>query len=316
MSEDARFEDGEEKALNIGAFDISDLEIISSLIQDSILPASEIQWLPNSNKLAFLVNRFRWEDKDIELSQDKTGERVQSLLMISHVKSVSSSGFYPKQKDKVLAMKLFYNLKRMKVRTKFALGGGSDYDHTTTENVTSGPSSNSTHNNSTEPRSKLFTFVSFAVDSNSKYTMNSVYGGTFTAIYNGAINDENNFFGYALGFGDRVGTTDAFNKVPFINYSDGGGVGSITFSGGLVGAVENSPSDTTTSKGKAEYVTFDGFNFMFAGSILSSSQTVSQTYSASSNKIIYTGDGSPSGSEISVEYGFGGSNFFDFHTYS
>ena len=40
----------------------------------------------------------------MELSQDKTGERVQSLLMISHVKSVSSSGFSPKQKDKVLSI--------------------------------------------------------------------------------------------------------------------------------------------------------------------------------------------------------------------
>ena len=104
MSGDARFEDGEEKALNIGAFDQSDLEIVSSFIQDSILPASEIQWLPNSDKLVLLVNRFRWEDKDIELSQGKTVERVQSLLMISHVKSVSSSGFSPKQKDKVLSI--------------------------------------------------------------------------------------------------------------------------------------------------------------------------------------------------------------------
>ena len=104
MSEDARFEDGEEKALNIGAFDTSDLEIVSSLIQDSILPTNEIKWLPNSDKLVLLVNRFRWEDKATELSQDKTGERVQSLLMISHVKSVSSSGFSPKQKDKVLSI--------------------------------------------------------------------------------------------------------------------------------------------------------------------------------------------------------------------
>ena len=46
MSEDARFEDGEDKALNIGAFDNSDLEIVSSLIQDSILSANEIKWLP------------------------------------------------------------------------------------------------------------------------------------------------------------------------------------------------------------------------------------------------------------------------------
>ena len=104
MAEDARFEDGEEKALNIGAFDTSDLEIVSSLIQDSILPANEIKWFPNSDKLALLVNRFRWEDKDLDLSQGKIVERVQSLLMISHVKSVSSSGFSPKQKDKVLSI--------------------------------------------------------------------------------------------------------------------------------------------------------------------------------------------------------------------
>ena len=104
MSEDARFEDGEEKALNIGAFDKSDLEIVSSLMQDSIFPANEIKWLHNSGKLALLVNRFRWEDKDLDLSQGKIVERVQSLLMISHVKSVSSSGFSPKQKDKVLSI--------------------------------------------------------------------------------------------------------------------------------------------------------------------------------------------------------------------
>ena len=104
MSEDARFEDGEDKALNIGAFDKRDLEIVSSVIQDSILPTNEIKWLLNSDKLALLVNRFRWEDKDLELSQGKRVERVQSLLMISHVKSVSSSGFSPKQKDKVLSI--------------------------------------------------------------------------------------------------------------------------------------------------------------------------------------------------------------------
>ena len=55
MSEDARFEDGEDKALNIGAFDKRDLEVVSSLVQDSILPTSEIKWLSNSDKLAILI---------------------------------------------------------------------------------------------------------------------------------------------------------------------------------------------------------------------------------------------------------------------
>ena len=102
MSEDARFEDGEDKALNIGAFDKRDLEVVSSLVQDSILPTSEIKWLSNSDKLAILINRFRWEDT--KLSQGKNLERVRSLLMINHVKNISSSGFSPKQKDKILSI--------------------------------------------------------------------------------------------------------------------------------------------------------------------------------------------------------------------
>ena len=104
MSEDARFEDGDDKALNIGAFDQRDLEVVSSLIQDSIFPASEIKWLSKADKLALLINRFRWEDTVLAQSRDRKAERVQSLLMISHVKSIASGGFSPKQKDKVLSI--------------------------------------------------------------------------------------------------------------------------------------------------------------------------------------------------------------------
>ena len=104
MSEDARFEDGDDKALNIGAFDQRDLEVVSSLIQDSIFPTSEIKWLKSVDKLALLINRFRWEDKSLAQLRNIKAERVQSLLMISHVKSVSSSGFSPKQKDKILSI--------------------------------------------------------------------------------------------------------------------------------------------------------------------------------------------------------------------
>ena len=104
MSEDARFEDGDDKALNIGAFDQRDLEVVSSLIQDSIFPTSELKWLTTVNKLALLINRFRWEDKSLAQFHDRKAERVQSLLMISHVKRVSSSGFSPKQKDKILSI--------------------------------------------------------------------------------------------------------------------------------------------------------------------------------------------------------------------
>jgi len=104
MSEDARFEDGDNTALNIGAFDQCDLEVVSSLIQDSIFPTSEIKWLSSVDKLALLVNRFRWEDTSLVQLRDSKAERVQSLLIISHVKSISSRGFSPKQKDKILSI--------------------------------------------------------------------------------------------------------------------------------------------------------------------------------------------------------------------
>ena len=80
MSEDARFEDGEQKPLNVGAFDTRDLEIVSSLIQDSILPTSEIKWLANSYKLALLINRFRWEDKKSAQLQEIYLDSYRNLI--------------------------------------------------------------------------------------------------------------------------------------------------------------------------------------------------------------------------------------------
>ena len=83
MSEDARFEDGEDKALNIGAFDKSDLEIVSSLIQDSILPTNEIKWLPTTNKLALLINRFRWEGEVCTVQHSRIASVAEAAIMRS-----------------------------------------------------------------------------------------------------------------------------------------------------------------------------------------------------------------------------------------
>ena len=40
MTEDARFEDGREAPLNLGALDADDLKVISSLAQDAVFPGS------------------------------------------------------------------------------------------------------------------------------------------------------------------------------------------------------------------------------------------------------------------------------------
>ena len=89
MSEDARFEDGDEKPLRLKAFEAEDLQVISALVQDSVMPASEMLWRPNQRRFAVLLNRFRWED---DARHRTTPERVQSVLVIDDALKVQSQG--------------------------------------------------------------------------------------------------------------------------------------------------------------------------------------------------------------------------------
>lgn len=101
MSEDARFEDGREAALNLGALDVEDLQVISSLVQDAVFPITEMGWRPKERRFALLLNRFRWEDE----GRDRHGaERVRSLLVVDNVLRVSSQGIDRTDRDTVLSV--------------------------------------------------------------------------------------------------------------------------------------------------------------------------------------------------------------------
>ena len=58
---DARFEDGLDKPLRLIAFEVDDLQVISAMVQDAVLPACEMSWRLNQRRFSLLVNRFRWE---------------------------------------------------------------------------------------------------------------------------------------------------------------------------------------------------------------------------------------------------------------
>jgi hypothetical protein len=104
MTTDAKFEDGGEAPLNIGALDSEDLTVISAMVQDAVLPIGEISWQANQHRLALLINRFRWEDKTNAERQGRPVERVQSLLAFDTVLSVASQGLDRSQKDLVLSV--------------------------------------------------------------------------------------------------------------------------------------------------------------------------------------------------------------------
>lgn len=101
MTEDARFEDGREAPLYLGALDGEDLQVISSLAQDAVFPVTEMQWYRSEGQFALLLNRMRWEDD----GRDRHGaERVQSVLAVANVLNVSSQGVDRADKDMILSL--------------------------------------------------------------------------------------------------------------------------------------------------------------------------------------------------------------------
>ncbi|PIL20869.1 hypothetical protein P775_07245 [Puniceibacterium antarcticum] len=101
MTEDARFEDGTTRPLNLGAMDIEDLAVLSALAQDAVFPVSEMTWQPKHRRLALLINRMRWEDQTVAT---RPPERVQSLLVIENVLGVGSQGVDRSDRDTVLSL--------------------------------------------------------------------------------------------------------------------------------------------------------------------------------------------------------------------
>lgn len=90
---DASFLDaGPDTPLTLKAEDEGDLRIISTLVQDAILPGSEISYDRKARRLALLINRFRWEDAEAARREGRPYERVQALLIISDILRLQSDG--------------------------------------------------------------------------------------------------------------------------------------------------------------------------------------------------------------------------------
>ncbi len=101
---DATFEDGAEKRLHLKAQDADGVPILSALMQDAVLTMADMKWEPRARRLALLVNRFRWEDRDAAEKRGRAYERARSLLMIGGALSVASTGIERADKDTVLSV--------------------------------------------------------------------------------------------------------------------------------------------------------------------------------------------------------------------
>ena len=98
---DARFEDGREAPLHIGALDTEDLVVIASLTQDAVFPIGEMKWDKAGRRFALLLNRFRWEEGP---ARAVSPERVQTLLVFEQVDGVATNGINRSEKDTILSL--------------------------------------------------------------------------------------------------------------------------------------------------------------------------------------------------------------------
>ena len=98
MSDDARFEDGASKPLNLGAQDGGDLQILSALAQDAVFTSADLTWQAAQRRFALLINRIRREDT----LPVGTVERARAVLVFDNVLGVASQGVDRSDNDTVL----------------------------------------------------------------------------------------------------------------------------------------------------------------------------------------------------------------------
>ena len=101
---DARFEEGGEAPLRLVAQDAEDLQVISTLLQDAVLPLTELAFDARRRRFALLLNRFRWEDRAEAERIGRAYERVRSLLVVEDVRKVQTMGFDRADKELVLSL--------------------------------------------------------------------------------------------------------------------------------------------------------------------------------------------------------------------
>jgi hypothetical protein len=90
--------------LKLRATDADDLAVISAVLQDAVIPADEMTYLPSEHRFVLVANRFRWEDSEGQQLPGRIYERVHAGLVIDAVRGVKTRGFDPAAKDRLLSL--------------------------------------------------------------------------------------------------------------------------------------------------------------------------------------------------------------------
>jgi hypothetical protein len=91
-------------ALRLRAEDVDDLAVISTCLQDALIPIGDIAYLPQDKSLVFVANRFRWE-AGLRAAMGAAGcERILSLVAFDAVEGVLYRGFRRDERERILSL--------------------------------------------------------------------------------------------------------------------------------------------------------------------------------------------------------------------
>jgi hypothetical protein len=76
--------------LKLQARDPRDLEVISALLQDALVPVGDIDFLSDSGQFVLAANRFRWEKAE---GERRGGERILCGVGFANISGVKRRGF-------------------------------------------------------------------------------------------------------------------------------------------------------------------------------------------------------------------------------
>jgi hypothetical protein len=89
--------------LHLRAEDAEDIAVLSSCLQDALVPLADMRYEPAERRFLLAVNRFRWEAGSAEDSP-RVFERIACGIAVEDVREVRFRGIDPNKRDRLLEL--------------------------------------------------------------------------------------------------------------------------------------------------------------------------------------------------------------------
>lgn len=90
--------------VKLAATDPEDIAVLSALLQDAVIPISEMVYLAAESRFALVANRFRWEDAPVEKVSGQIYERVRCGVTFDRVTAVRRRNFDQAQRGQMFEL--------------------------------------------------------------------------------------------------------------------------------------------------------------------------------------------------------------------